>query len=203
MRKILAILLSVGVLLVWGAWPEPRVSAQVGDRVSPAASQNGDVNGDRTLDIADAIYIINHLFSLGPKPVALAQEVDDRLVGTWRSVWRFPEPDVPFPIVHGVMIFHQDGTMTEVFEDAHAVTPASGIWEKIDDNTFAATWRAFEDFDGDGVMEVRSDDSLTISLDGDTISGTATFRFFPIESDELIVELHPTFESTRMKLIRE
>lgn len=36
------------------------------------AVDNGDVNGDRAIDIADAVYMLQHLFSGGPPPVAIA-----------------------------------------------------------------------------------------------------------------------------------
>ncbi len=38
----------------------------------PSASRNGDANGDGQLDIADAVYLLLHLFKGGPEPVALA-----------------------------------------------------------------------------------------------------------------------------------
>ncbi len=36
------------------------------------ATQNGDVNGDGDLDIADAVYLLLHMFKGGPSPVAFA-----------------------------------------------------------------------------------------------------------------------------------
>src|SRR4029434_5083481 len=36
------------------------------------ASSNGDVNGDGSIDIADAVYTLLHLFKGGPAPVACA-----------------------------------------------------------------------------------------------------------------------------------
>ena len=35
----------------------------------PSSSVNGDVDGDGKLNISDAIYILNHLFGVGPPPV--------------------------------------------------------------------------------------------------------------------------------------
>ncbi|MBI4583062.1 MAG: hypothetical protein HY717_03440 [Planctomycetes bacterium] len=36
------------------------------------AAQNGDTNGDGQLDIADAVFLLLHLFRGGPEPVAIA-----------------------------------------------------------------------------------------------------------------------------------
>jgi hypothetical protein len=41
----------------------------------PLASQNGDVNGDGSFDIADVVYSLLFLFKDGPEPVACAQGV--------------------------------------------------------------------------------------------------------------------------------
>lgn len=38
----------------------------------PQPSGNGDVNGDQLLNIADPVYMLSHLFSGGPAPVAIA-----------------------------------------------------------------------------------------------------------------------------------
>lgn len=41
---------------------------------SPAvASQNGDINGDQSIDIGDAVALLNFLFNNGAAPVACAQ----------------------------------------------------------------------------------------------------------------------------------
>ena len=38
----------------------------------PEASENGDVNGDQAINIADMIYLVDFLFRGGPPPVAIA-----------------------------------------------------------------------------------------------------------------------------------
>ncbi len=39
----------------------------------PTASGNGDCNGDGSINLADAVYLLTHIFESGPAPVALAQ----------------------------------------------------------------------------------------------------------------------------------
>jgi len=38
----------------------------------PAASGNGDINGDQQIDIGDAVALLGYLFGGGPAPVAIA-----------------------------------------------------------------------------------------------------------------------------------
>ena len=38
----------------------------------PGARENGDVNGDQAINIADMIYLVDFLFRGGPPPVAIA-----------------------------------------------------------------------------------------------------------------------------------
>ena len=40
---------------------------------SPCATENGDVNGDGSLDLSDAIYSLAFLFQGGPAPVPICQ----------------------------------------------------------------------------------------------------------------------------------
>ncbi len=69
MRRILAVGLSAGVLLVWWFCQYLSVKAQGGQA---AAIQNGDVNGDDKRDIADAVFLLTWMFEGGPEPVPLA-----------------------------------------------------------------------------------------------------------------------------------
>jgi len=78
MKRYLPILgfVFVGViagLLVRGIPVVLHVNA--GDGVSQT-EQNGDVNGDQTLDMSDAVYLLIHLFNGGPEPVACAQNAE-------------------------------------------------------------------------------------------------------------------------------
>ncbi len=64
MRKTLAVLLTVAVLLTWWSAPRFPLIAQ-GDIEEPVATHNGDVNGDGERNIADPIFLINWLFHGG------------------------------------------------------------------------------------------------------------------------------------------
>jgi hypothetical protein len=49
-----------------------QLIALAGDDGPLSTRQNGDVNGDESLDIGDAIYLLQYIFRGGPGPVALA-----------------------------------------------------------------------------------------------------------------------------------
>jgi len=67
MRRALALSLLLNATLVAGLLWQRSPIAHGG----AVASQNGDVNGDGRLDIADGIYIINHQFRGGPPPMPI------------------------------------------------------------------------------------------------------------------------------------
>ena len=60
LRQLLG--LSVLLLLLMFSWGEAQ-------QQSPRAKENGDVNGDLTIDMSDAVYLLEHLFIGGPAPV--------------------------------------------------------------------------------------------------------------------------------------
>lgn len=69
MKKILVpVLLLNAALLAGRFWQE--LPARAAEKV---ATQNGDVNGNGTMDISDAVYLLSFLFTGGPPPVAMAQ----------------------------------------------------------------------------------------------------------------------------------
>jgi type VI secretion system VgrG family protein len=71
MRRVL-VLTSLAFVMTAGVHVMGRLLA--GPRGSGAAdpSGNGDVNGSGRIDITDAVYLLNWLFSGGPEPVAIA-----------------------------------------------------------------------------------------------------------------------------------
>ena len=72
MRRTVAVVLAVVVLLGWQGWKKATATGD-GGGAGPVASMNGDVNGSGAIDISDATYLLNWLFLGGPDPVAFAQ----------------------------------------------------------------------------------------------------------------------------------
>jgi hypothetical protein len=66
---VISLFLNAGFLAV-RCWQETRAHAQ-GDGAGLAAT-SGDTNGDESVDISDAIYLLDFLFSGGEPPVACA-----------------------------------------------------------------------------------------------------------------------------------
>ena len=71
-----------------------------GSKGTPCA--NGDVNGDGGLDIADAIYLLSHLFADGPEPVpiecppsSLPATGQSRCYDTWGNELDCSDTDFP------------------------------------------------------------------------------------------------------------
>jgi hypothetical protein len=54
------------------AMPGESWAAGPGAGSQPAALENGDINGDWSIDLSDPIYLFNYLFTGGPAPVPLA-----------------------------------------------------------------------------------------------------------------------------------
>lgn len=68
MKKLVLVGLFLNAGLLTGRfWQELPANAQV-------SSQNGDVNGDANIDLSDAVYLLNFLFSGGPSLAVIAQE---------------------------------------------------------------------------------------------------------------------------------
>lgn len=70
-KKLIAAGLFLNVALLAGRFWQELPMASGG--TTPAAFENGDVNGDGLIDISDAVYLLIHMFSDGPAPVAVAQ----------------------------------------------------------------------------------------------------------------------------------
>jgi len=75
----LALFLNAFVLVAW-MLRDLRVSAQTGP--VPVSAASGDLNGDCSTDVSDAIYLLLHLFRGGPPPLACAETIglEDRIV---------------------------------------------------------------------------------------------------------------------------
>lgn len=75
MKRVLAVSLVFCAGFALGViWLGGPVGVRAGG-VGAVASQNGDVNGDGTIDISDAVYTLTFLFNGGPPPVPLKPAV--------------------------------------------------------------------------------------------------------------------------------
>ncbi len=71
MKKLLLFALLLNAALLAGRfWQEVPANAQA----QPMATENGDLDGDGTRNVTDAVYLLRWLFQGGPAPVAIAQE---------------------------------------------------------------------------------------------------------------------------------
>ncbi len=76
MKRVVTISLSVFVGFLLGVLSlglSLHVSAGAGSGGDQFATRNGDVNGDRRINIADPVYLLNWLFSHGPDIVPVAR----------------------------------------------------------------------------------------------------------------------------------
>ena len=67
MRKLAVSMLVLGLVLVasWGELPADHGSLPL------VAFHNGDVNGSTIVDLSDAVYLLDWMFTGGPDPVPL------------------------------------------------------------------------------------------------------------------------------------
>jgi hypothetical protein len=82
MKRLLGVCVVVAWAVLGGTLNSVRVKALAGEgpRTDPRSAGNGDVNGDRAIDISDASYLLGWLFLGGPEPVACPEE-DSRFLG--------------------------------------------------------------------------------------------------------------------------
>ncbi len=127
----------------------------------------------------------------------------NEIVGTWRAA----VSGAPgFPDFFSLMVFDKRNTMTEKTNDA-ASSMSSGVWEKIDgddDANFAVTFEFWVDEDFNGVADFRFQVRLTIQVDDDTLTGTATLDILAVDGTALGITIPGfTFEGSRMTVIPE
>ncbi len=73
-----------------------------------------------------------------------------------------------------------------------------------DQSDFAATFDAFNDSDFDNFFDLRLQIRLTLQLEGDTITGTASILVLTLDNSQLLAQISGfTLEGTRMAVIRE
>lgn len=135
----------------------------------------------------------------GRRPVAAPAQPSpvDSVVGTWVVT----APDAPFP--HHVFVFNGDGTMQQANPDAgNAETSDSdgkGIWARRD----ARIVGRFVEFTADRQthrLVSRGEVSFEIEVAGDTLSGTATARFYGEDGALLKGPLPTPLKGTRLTL---
>ena len=142
--------------------------------------------------------VIAAFASSSPPPIFA---VGGSIVGTWRIAVNPPEGEDFFSL----MVFDKGNTMTERVSLSRGLSMGSGLWERIaGHNQFAATFEAFSDDDLDGVFDTRERLRLTIQIDDDTLSGTATLDIFSLDGTILFFSIPGVIlEGTRMTVIPE
>jgi hypothetical protein len=106
-----ALTILAGVVLASASWMAVSGTSAAGGAGVPAAAGNGDVNGDGGLDIADAVYLLNFLFSGGPAPAEICDATPSGEPGTTvvtatadTNIWRdWNDPCGPVDNLHQFM----------------------------------------------------------------------------------------------------
>ena len=123
------------------------------------------------------------------------------IVGTWRFVVSPPGGEDFFTVTE----FDKRNTMTDNASLHAGTSLGSGVWERIGGHdTYAGMFEAWNDDDFDGTYDTRAQIRLTLQVDDDTLSGTATVDIFTLDGNTLLVTI-PGFiiEATRMAVIPE
>ncbi|MCH7720143.1 MAG: hypothetical protein IH988_04025 [Planctomycetes bacterium] len=122
------------------------------------------------------------------------------IVGTWRLAVSHEFGDF-----FSLMVFDKRNTLTDNASLHAGTSLGSGVWEKIDGHdTYAGMFEAWNDDDFDGTFDTRAQIRLTIQVDDDTLTGTATVDIFTLDGTVLLASI-PGFivEGTRMTVIPE
>ncbi len=123
------------------------------------------------------------------------------IVGTWRLAVSSPVAGDFFSLT----VFDKRNTMTDNASLDAGTSLGSGVWEKIGGHdTYAGMFEAWNDPDLDGTYDTRAQIRLTLQVDDDTLTGTATVDILTLDGTFLIVSI-PGFivEGTRMTVIPE
>ena len=101
------------------------------------------------------------------------------LQGTWRVTVLAGTPGQFFSL----MQFNKGGTVTEVASTPRHTT-SIGVWKKVQDHDFAATFEVFQDTNSDGLFDKRVRVRLTIHLiDDETFTGSSTVDILTLDGD--------------------
>ena len=148
--------------------------------------------------VVGSVVAIVAVAAAPPSPLASA---GDNIVGAWRLVVSPPGG----PDFFSVTVFDKRNTMTDNASLHAGTSLGSGVWERIaGHDTYAGIFEAWNDDDFDGTYDTRAQIRLTLQVDDDTMSGTATVDIFSLDGTILFVSI-PGFivEATRMTVIPE
>ncbi len=192
-RSVTVVLVLMAFFLSGRFWSSLPITAQ-GIDGEPVATCNGDVNGDKSRDLTDAIYMLNWLFSGGPEPVALACESKDSdlgklLAGGW--VFEYDPSRFGFAKFPSVTVLSAEGGLVQVGRKSiNGVTdlkdPGYGSWEATGARSFVYSVMS-HNFDpaGDVLSVTRVDVSAELDEVTDEINGTFVFTLFAADVDPL------------------
>lgn len=161
MRKFLIVLACIVLFLALRSERNFSLRAQAG--AGGIARENGDVNGDLRVDLADPIYLIEWLFRGGPAPVAFAQEDEEE-----DERGEFSNSDLRGP--YG---FSFDGFVTLTLEDGSPLTiPVTAVGRLVADGEGGAPEGSRTlNFGGLVILEQVASGTYQVNPDG-----TGTFQ---------------------------
>ena len=123
------------------------------------------------------------------------------LQGTWRVTVLAGTPGQFFSL----MQFNKGGTVTEVASTPRH-TSSIGVWEKIQDHDFAATFELFQDTNSDGLYDKRLRVRLTLHLiDNETFTGSSSVDVLTLDGETQVAGPFSglSIDGKRMKVIPE
>ncbi len=148
--------------------------------------------------VVGSVVAVVAVASSSPPPAIAAR---DNIVGTWRFVVSPPQGEDFFTVT----MFDKRNTMTDNATLHGGTSLGCGVWERIaGHDTSAGMFEAWNDDDFDGTYDTRAQIRLTLQVDDDTLSGTATVDIFSLDGTILFVTI-PGFivEGARMTVIPE
>jgi hypothetical protein len=149
------------------------------------------VNGDHALDVSDAIFTLQYLFLGGPEPVPIAHADECSLTAEDCNSLAGMLPDLEFGrFVAGSWLTNwagsnkslatlsADGTIT--ISSNETVSLGHGTWRRTGPRQTTSVVLFF-DYDDAGVPREMLVERIvsTLSVDGNTRSGTIRFEFYP------------------------
>lgn len=118
------------------------------------------------------------------------------LVGTWRVTFDRP----PGPSGHALVTFTSDGTSVRTTDRSPVMSASHGVWKKVNEGEFQATWNAFQ-FDDKGTYIGNQKASFVVRFgsDLDKFSGDAKGTNLSLDGKVTATVVGP-FQGTRLSL---